>query len=72
MQRTLLLALGTFAIFAVVAWILIGFMPGPMKDSDYLVVGSVSTLAALAALFLVLISTTMKGRDVFFKKRKKK
>jgi len=72
MQRTLLLALGTFAIFAVVSLIMIRFMPGPMKNSDYLVVGSVSTLAALAALFLVLISTTMKARDVFFKKRKKK
>ena len=72
MPRILVLCLGTLALFAVVALIMLRFMPGPLKDSDYLVVGSVSTLVALLALFLVLISTSVKSRDVFFKRRKKK
>ena len=64
--------MGSLAIFAVAAGIMLRFMPGPLKDSDYLVVGSVATLVALMALFVALISTTMKSKDVFFKKRRKK
>jgi hypothetical protein len=47
-------------------------MPEPRKDSDYLVIGSVATLAAMLALFLMLIGTGGKGRDVLFKKRPKR
>jgi hypothetical protein len=72
MPRPLVLVVGTAALFAVTAAIMLRFMPGPLKDSDYLVVGSVSTLVALGALFVALISTTMKSSDVFFKKRRKK
>ena len=72
MPRPLLLALGTLTLFAVTATIMLRFMPGPLKDSDYLVVGSVSTLVALMALFAVLISTTMKSKDVFIKRRRRK
>jgi hypothetical protein len=72
MHRPLVLALGTVVLFAVVAAIMLRFMPGPLKDSDYLVVGSVSMLVALLALFVALISTTMKSQDVFFNKRRKK
>jgi hypothetical protein len=72
MPRPLVLVVGTVALFAITAAIMLRFMPGPLKDSDYLVVGSVSTLVALGALFVALISTTMKSSDVFFKKRRKK
>jgi hypothetical protein len=72
MQRALLLTLGTLLVFGATAAILVRLMPAPMKDSDYLVVGSVATLAGLLALFLVLISTSVKTRDVFFKKRRKR
>ena len=41
-----------------------------MKESDYMVIGSVATLVALLVLFLVMVSTT-KSRDVFFKRRRK-
>jgi hypothetical protein len=36
-----------------------------------MVIGSVATLVALGVLFLVLVSTTLKSSDVFFKKRRK-
>jgi ABC-type Fe3+-siderophore transport system permease subunit len=71
MPRTLVLILGVICVFAVVALIMVKIMPGPLKDSDYLVIGSVATLVALLALFFGLVSTSMKASDVFFKRRKK-
>jgi hypothetical protein len=54
----------------VVAAVLAKVMPGPLHESDYMVIGSVATLVALLVLFLVLISTT-RSSNVFFKKRRK-
>jgi hypothetical protein len=71
MGRTLVLVLGVIFVFGGVAAILLRFMPGPLKDSDYLVVGSVATLVALLALFLGLVGTSLRGRNPFFKRRKK-
>jgi hypothetical protein len=72
MRQTVLIVLSAILVFAAVAAAMIKLMPDPLGDSDYLVIGSVSTLAALLAVFLALVSTKMKSRDVFFKKRKKK
>ena len=69
-MRTLALVLGVVMVFAAVAAILLKLMPGPLKDSDYLVAGSVATLVAVLALFFGLV-TTSQSRDAFFKKRKK-
>jgi hypothetical protein len=58
-------------VFVVVAALMLKFMPAPLKESDYMVIGSVATLLGLGAVFLVLVSTTLKSTDVFFKKRRK-
>jgi hypothetical protein len=71
MRRLPILALAAACVFAVVAAVMIKLMPTPLKDSDYLLIGSVSTLLALLSVFLVLISTTLKSGDLFFKRRKK-
>jgi len=71
MQRVFTLALVGLCVFVVAAAIMIKLMPSPLKDSDYLLIGSVATLLGLLALFLALISTTLKSSDVFFKRRKK-
>jgi hypothetical protein len=71
MQRGLLLALAAICVFVVVAAVLLRMIPAPLKESDYMIIGSVATLVALLVLFLVLISTSMKSSNVFFKKRKK-
>jgi hypothetical protein len=71
MRRWLILVLAAACVFVVAAAIMIKVMPSPLKDSDYLLIGSVSTLLALLALFLALVSTTLKSPDVFFKRRKK-
>ena len=70
MKRTLPLILAALMIFAVISLVLLKIMPGPLKDSDFLVIGSLATLAALAGVFAVIIATS-KSSDVFFKRRKK-
>ena len=71
MKRGLTLGALGVCVFVVVAAIMLKVMPAPLKESDYMVIGSVATLLALGVLFLVLVSTTMKSTDVFFKKRRK-
>ncbi len=71
MRRGLMLALAGVCVFVVVAAILLKLMPEPLKESDYMVIGSVATLVALLVLFIVLLSTSMKSSDIFFKRRKK-
>lgn len=58
-------------IFAAVAGIMLNVMPAPLKDSDYLVIGTVATLVSMLALFVLLITASGKMSNVFFKRRKK-
>jgi uncharacterized membrane protein HdeD (DUF308 family) len=71
MARTLSLTLALVFIFAAVAGIMVKVMPAPLKDSDYLIIGSVSTMVSLLLLFVILIATSGKPSGVFFKRRKK-
>jgi hypothetical protein len=71
MKRGLMLGAGALCVFVVIAAIMLKVMPSPLKESDYMVIGSVATLVALGVVFLVLVSTTMKSSDIFFKKRRK-
>ena len=59
------------AVFAVVVVIMLNVMSGPLKDSDYLVVGTVATVAAMLVLFVLMIATSGQKANVFFKRRKK-
>ena len=70
MPRIAMLALAGVCVFVVVAALMLKLMPGPLRDSDYMIIGSVATLVALLVLFLVMVSTS-KSSNVFFKKRKK-
>lgn len=71
-MRQLSLAMGGVLIFAVAAIVMVKIMPQPLKDTDYLVIGSIATLVSLLVMFLVTIATRQKAPDPFFKKRKKK
>lgn len=71
MKHGIFLALGIAFVFTAVIFVMLQIMPQPLRDSDYLIVGSVATLVSLLAAFLLLVSTSMKSKDVFFKKRKK-
>jgi uncharacterized membrane protein len=71
MGRTISLALAVVLVFAAVAGIMLKLMPAPLKDSDYLIIGSVSTMLSLLLLFVLLIVKSGKASSVFFKRRKK-
>jgi len=71
MGRTLSLALAVVFIFGAVAAIMLKVMPAPLKDSDYLIVGSVATMVSLVMLFVLVGMTSGKASGVFFKRRKK-
>lgn len=71
-MRQIMLILGGVCVFAVSAAVIVAIMPAPLKDSDYLVIGSIATLVSLLAMFVALLATRLKSPDPFFKKRKKK
>ena len=69
MRRGLLVGLGSLGAFVITAALLLTFMAGPLKESDYLVIGSVATLFALLALF---VSWGVMTKSSLFIKRRKK
>jgi hypothetical protein len=71
-MRQAILVLGGVFVFAASAVVMVGIMPSPLKDTDYLVIGSIATLVSLLVMFLTMLATRAKSQDPFFKKRKKK
>lgn len=71
-MRQVLLIVGGIFVFATAAAVLVAVMPSPLKDSDYLVIGSIATLISLLVMFIALLATRLKSPDPFFKKRSKK
>jgi hypothetical protein len=70
MPRALTLGLLAVCIFVVVAAVMMKLMPAPLKEFDFMLIGSVATLVSLLVLFLTMLSTT-KSTNVFFRKRRK-
>lgn len=59
-------------VFLIAVILLVNLLPGSRMPGDYLIIGSVATLVALAVLFAMLIPSIAGNRDeLFFKKRKK-
>lgn len=58
-------------VFLAVVIILMRVIPGPHKETDYLVIGTVATFASLAVLFVVLVTTVFKDSSALFVRRKK-
>jgi hypothetical protein len=71
-MRQAVLILSGVCVFAVAAAVMVAIMPSPLRDSDYLVIGSIATLVSLLVMFVALLATRLKSPDPFFKKRKKK
>ena len=59
------------ALFGITAVILTQLLPGPHTERDYFIIGCLSTLVALFALFVIVISTWIKSPNLFFKRRKR-
>jgi hypothetical protein len=58
-MRQIILILGGVCVFAVATAVIVAIMPSPLKDTDYLVIGSIATLVSLLVMFLVLIATRL-------------
>ncbi len=58
-------------IFTVSTIVGLQLIPGSPSQVDYLVVGSISTLLSMVALFAMLLTTMMKLPNPFFRKRLK-
>jgi hypothetical protein len=70
MPRKVLIPAAVVAMFALIVAAMLLLLPHPRRNVDYLVVGGMATMVAMGALFLILIRTTHKGSDVFFKRKK--
>jgi len=68
MKRAMLLGFVMLLVFAGVSALLLQLMPQPLKESDYVVIGSVATLGSLLVLFFLLAASK---QGLFFKRRNK-
>ena len=48
-------------VFAVIALIMMRFMPEPRKDTDFVVIGAVSTMGGLGVFLLAFLATRRGG-----------
>jgi len=63
MNRTTTLGAGVALLFAATVGLLLHFIPGPHKPTDFLVIGALATLLCLLLLWIVL-SKLQKKPDV--------
>lgn len=70
MARKLSMAVGILLVFAVMVFILLRVLPGPYKPADYLVIGTLATFVCILLAFIIIVSTSEKGSDTFFKRRR--
>ena len=59
------------ALFGISIIVLMQLLPGPHTEKDYFLIGCLSTLVSLFALFLIVIKTWIKAPNPFFKRRKR-
>ncbi|MBI4909512.1 MAG: hypothetical protein HY820_38190 [Acidobacteria bacterium] len=69
-MRPVVLGLGVAVCFLVTIGILWQLMPYPRREIDYLIMGGAASMVAMAVLFIALIKTSLKGSDIFFRRRK--
>ncbi len=72
MARKIALGFGIAIVFGLVVVVMVSVLPGPLRQTEYMMIGAVASLISMLVLFLVLTATTMKTPDLFYKKRNKK
>jgi hypothetical protein len=70
MNRNVGLFIGMAVLFGVVVLLLDRLLPGPRRPTDYLVMGGAATMVCLLVLFLILIATSYRSSETFFRKKK--
>lgn len=68
-KNIVVLVAAVVLVFGIATAIGLKLVPQPHTDTDYLVIGSVATLLALAALFAVLLATVFKSGSPLIRRR---
>ena len=66
-QRFAMAAGGIVVVFLVTIAIAFQLMPGPLKSTDYLVVGAIATFVSMLVLFVILTQTVGTKKQIFTK-----
>jgi hypothetical protein len=67
--KAVALVLGVVVAFLATAAILMRLIPAPRKETDYLVIGTLATFAALAVLFVTLFGAGAINPSFWFKRK---
>jgi hypothetical protein len=70
--RILALLALDIVVFAIAAFVLLQFMPKPLKAMDYFMVGGVATLISLLSVWLILLREMPNPGEFLYKKRARK
>lgn len=57
------------AVFGITAAIMLAVLPRPLRPVDYMLSGTVATIAAMIVVFLIVILPVTSKRDIFYRKR---
>lgn len=57
-------------VFGVSVMVLTRVVPGPLKELDYMVIGTVAVMVGLLAVFVLIIRSTKSGDQLFRGKQK--
>lgn len=57
------------AVFAVTAAVLLAVLPRPLRPVDYMLSGTVATIAAMIVVFLIVILPVTSKREIFYRRR---
>lgn len=71
-QRFAIAAGGITVVFLVTIAIAFQLMPGPLKSTDYLVVGAIATFVSMLVLFVILTQTVGTKKQIFTKEKPSK
>ncbi len=71
-SRVAALVMFDLVIFGIAAFLMLQWMPKPLKPVDYLLVGVVSTLVSLLGVWLLLLREAPNRSEVLYKKRLRK
>jgi len=69
-RKLIVLAIAGVLTFAFMAALMLRFLPGPRKESDYLVAGAVATAAALGVVFEAILADP-EARKILFRSKGK-
>jgi hypothetical protein len=57
------------AVFGITAAIMLAVLPRPLRAVDYMLSGTVATIAAMVVVFMIVILPVASKREIFYRKR---